>query len=391
MFVFFNSAASHGKENGLLNYPKEEHLMMYRPHSDVEVSLPSYEIERLALAESKIVDVTMELEKIKQALESKLIIIDRDLKIHYHEFKVARDEFFSSGMKRTKKLINGYVYLLVMLILGLFEFPLNYEVASSQIGATFNFFGTEVNEAVFVALGMISVLLVSAHVVGSKLKQWHSKWEMKKYLVGLIALGAIFMVLHSMYYLRMTNEIEVQEGGLNTSSFSIEDTAEGAAPVTQEEQSKIQEKIANLMLLNAGFLIVGISLSYFSHDEDQELEFKEHERMKLYKKLKALSKEREKIAGLYDTKIHIAKQKVKDIQFKTIALIAEYRDWNQKHRTDASSIYPKSELGVGLFSKIDFGAEKDVHSEDMNTYMEILDDISLTKINKTETKNEKAV
>jgi len=391
MFVLFNSAASQGKKNGLLNYPKEEHLVKYRPHSDVEVSLPSYEIERLALAESKIVDVKLEWEKIKQSLESKLIIIDRDLKIHYNEFKVARDEFFNSGMKRTKKLINGYVYLLVMLILGLFEFPLNYEVASSQIGATFDLFGTEVNEAVFVALGMISVLLISAHVVGSKLKQWHSKWEVKKYLVGLIALGAIFMVLHSMYYLRMTNEIEIQEGGLNTSSFSIDDTADEASPVTQEEQSKIHEKIANLMLLNAGFLIVGISLSYFSHDEDQELEFKEHERIKLYKKLKALSKEREKVAGLYDTNIHIAQQKIKDIQFKTIALIAEYRDWNQKHRTDTSSIYPKSELSVDLFSKIDFGAEKDVHIEDMNEYMQILDDISLTNLNKMETKNEKAV
>ena len=199
------------------------------------------------------------------------------------------------------------------------------------------------------------------------------------------------MVLHSMYYLRMTNEIEIQEGGLDTASFSIEETQDEVTPVSQEEQGKIQEKIANLMLLNAGFLIVGISLSYFSHDEDQELEFKEHERIKLYKKLKALSKEREKVAGLYDTKIHIAQQKIKDIQFKTIALIAEYRDWNQKYRTDKSSIYPKSELGMDLFSKIDFGAEKDVHFEDMNEYMHILDDISLTNINKMETKNEKTV
>ena len=391
MFVFFNSAATQGKKDGLLNYPREEHLITYHPNSDVEVSLPSYEIERLALAESRIVDVTLEWEKVKQSLESKLIIIDRDLKIHYNEFKVARDEFFSSGMKRTKKLINGYVYLVVMFVLGLFEFPLNYEVASSQIGATFDFFGTEINEAIFVALGMISVLLVSAHVVGSKLKQWHRKWEVKKYLVGLIALGAIFMVLHSMYYLRMTNEIEIQEGGLDTASFSIEETADEAAPVTAQEQSKIQEKIANLMLLNAGFLIVGISLSYFSHDEDQELEFQEHERMKLYRKLKALSKEREKVASLYDTKIHIAQQKIRDIQFKTIALIAEYRDWNQKYRPDTSSIYPKSELGVELFSKTDFGAEKDVHFEDMNEYMKILDDISLTYINNMEPKNEKAV
>ena len=389
MFVFFNSAASQGKRDGRLNYPKEEHLMKYHPHGDVEVTLPSYEIERLALAESRIVDVKRAWEKKKQALESKLIIIDRDLKIHYNEFKVARDEFFNSGLKRTKKLINGYVYLVVMLILGLFEFPLNYEVASSQIGATFNVFGTEINEAVFVALGMISVLLVSAHVVGSKLKQWHSKWEVKKYLVGLIALGAIFMVLHSMYYLRMTNEIEVQEGGLDTMSFSIEDTADEPTPMSPEEQSKVQEKIANLMLLNAGFLIVGISLSYFSHDEDQELEFEEHSRMKLYKKLKALSKEREKVASIYDTHIHIAQQKIKDIQFKTIALIAEYRDWNQKYRTDASSIYPKSEIGVDLFSTVDLGAEKDVHFEDMNEYMQILDDISLTYINTKETNNEK--
>jgi len=391
MFVFFNSAASQGKRDGLLNYPREEHLITYRPQSGVEVPLPSYEIERLALAETRIVDVKLAWEKKKQALESKLILIDRDLKIHYNEFKVARDEFFNSGLKRTKKLINGYVYLAIMFILGLFEFPLNYEVASSQIGATFDFFGTEINEAVFVALGMISVLLVSAHVVGSKLKQWHSKWEVKKYLVGLIALGAIFMVLHSMYYLRMTNEIEIREGGLDTAAFSIDAAQDEPAAVTPEDQSRIQEKIANLMLLNAGFLIVGISLSYFSHDEDQELEFEEHSRTKLYKKLKALSKEREKVASLYDTNIHIAQQKIKEIQFKTIALIAEYRDWNQKYRPDASSIYPKSVLGEELFSKVDLGAEKDVHFEDMNEYMKILDDISLTYINNTETKNEQAV
>jgi hypothetical protein len=388
MFVFFNSAASQGKRDGLLNYPTQEHLIKYHPHSDIEMELPSYEIERLALAERKIVDITLKWEKIRQALESKLIIIDRDLKIHYNEFKVARDAFFSSGMKRTKKLINGYVYLLVMLILGLFEFPLNYEVASSQIGETFNFFGIEINEAVFVALGMISVLLVSAHVVGSKLKQWHNQWEIKKYLVGLIALGAIFAVLHSMYYLRMTNEIEIQEGGLDTTSFSIDDT-ESAAPLSQDERSKIENKIANLMLLNAGFLIVGISLSYFSHDEDQDLEFQEHERIKLYKKLKALSKEREKVASAYDTKRHITEQNIQAIQFQTIALIAEYRDWNQKYRTDKSSIYPKSDIGVDLFSKIDLGEEKDIHVEDMNEYMKILDDISLTYIKNKETTNEK--
>ena len=388
MFVFFNSAASQGKRDGLVNYPTQEHLIKYHPHSDIEMELPSYEIERLALAERKIVDITLKWEKIRQALESKLIIIDRDLKIHYNEFKVARDAFFSSGMKRTKKLINGYVYLLVMLILGLFEFPLNYEVASSQIGETFNLVGIEINEAVFVALGMISVLLVSAHVVGSKLKQWHNQWEIKKYLVGLIALGAIFAVLHSMYYLRMTNEIEIQEGGLDTTSFSVDDT-ESAAPLSQDERSKIENKIANLMLLNAGFLIVGISLSYFSHDEDQDLEFQEHERIKLYKRLKALSKEREKVASAYDTKRHIAEQNIQAIQFQTIALIAEYRDWNQKYRTDASSIYPKSDIGVNLFSKIDLGEEKDIHVEDMNEYMKILDDISLTYIKNKETTNEK--
>ncbi len=387
MFVFFNSAAAQGKRDGLINYPSEKHLINYRPHSDVEALLPSYEIERLALAERKIVDITLKWEKAKQALESKLIVIDRDLKIHYNEFKVARDAFFNSGMKRTKKLINGYVYLVVMFILGLFEFPLNYEVASSQIGATFNIFGFEINEAVFVALGMISVLLVSAHVVGSKLKQWHSKWEIKKYLVGLIALGAIFAVLHSMYYLRMTNEVEIQEGGLDTAAFSIDETEE-AAPLTQDERSKIEAKIANLMLLNAGFLIVGISLSYFSHDEDQELEFQEHERNKLYKKLKALSKEREKVASTYDTKRHITQQKIQAIQFQTIALIAEYRDWNQKYRSDESSIYPKSAIGVELFSKVDLGAEKDIHFEDMNEYMQILDDISLTYINNKETTHE---
>jgi hypothetical protein len=387
MFPFFNSAASQGKKDGLLDYPTEAHLITYHPHDDVEIDLPSYEIERLALAERKIVDITLEWEKIKQALESKLIIIDRDLKIHYNEFKVARDDFFNNGMKRTKKLINGYVYLLVMFILGLFEFPLNYEVASSQIGATFNIFGVEVNEAVFVALGMISVLLISAHVVGSKLKQWHQKWEIKRYLVGLIALGAIFAVLHSMYYLRMTNEVEIQEGGLDSAAFTIDET-EDAAPLSQEERTKIEDKIANLMLLNAGFLIVGISLSYFSHDEDQELEFEEHERNKLYKKLKALSRQREKVASSYDTQRHITQQKIQSVQFQTIALIAEYRDWNQKYRPDKSSIYPKTDLGIELFSKVDLGAEKDIHNDDMNAYMQILDDISLTYIKTKETQNE---
>ncbi len=391
MFVFLNSAASQGKKDGLLNYPNENHLIKYNPSDDVEVSLSSYEIERLALAESKIVDVTLEWEKAKQTLESKLIILDRDLKIHYNEFKVARDEFFNSGMKRTKKLINSYVYLLVMLILGMFEFPLNYEVASSQIGATFNFLNVEINEAVFVALGMISVLLVSAHVVGSKLKQWNSKWEVKKYLVGLIALGAIFMVLHSMYYLRMTNEKEIQEGGLDSTSFSIEEDVSESKKMDKAQETKIEDKIWNLMLLNAGFLIVGISLSYFSHDEDQDLEFKEHERNKLYKKLKSISQEREKVASIYDTKIHISKQKIKAIQFKTIALLAEYRDWNQKYRPDLSSIYPKSDIGLNLFTKIDFGVEKDVHFEDMNEYMHIMDDMSLNYINKEEIKDEKAV
>jgi hypothetical protein len=46
---------------------------------------------------------------------------------------------------------------------------------------------------------------------------------------------------------------------------------------------------------------------------------------------------------------------------------------------------------VHLFSKVDLGTEKDVHFEDMNEYMQIMDDMSLTHINNKEKKNEKAV
>jgi hypothetical protein len=377
---YFNSAASEGKKDGGIEYPSEKNLDVYRPNGMPEVSLPSYEIERLVLAEKKIVNIIINWEKIKHKLESRLIMLDRELKIQYNEFQNARKDFFSSGLRRTKKLINGYLYFLIMFILGLFEFPLNYEVAKSQIDGQFHIFNFSINEAIFVALGMISVLLISAHVVGSKLKQWKSTWSFKKYFLAFLTLSAIFMVLHSMYYLRITNEVEIQQNGLSSTSFDIEDEAD-TKPLDKTDVQKIEEKIANLMLLNIGFLIIGITLSYFSHDEDEELEYKEKERHKLYEKIKKISKDREKVASKYDMQLRLTEKKIKAVQFQALALIAEYRDWNQKNRKNSENSYPKSKLSLELFSKYDLGQEKDIHLSNMNHYIDSIDEVVLNFTN----------
>lgn len=374
-FDLFNVAATHGKRDGEKDYPRSDQLCIYvlnDGEKDQQHYLPCYEVEQLTISESKISQVVEKWEEKKHKIESKLMIIEHEVKKLITEYQGLRDNFIKNGMRRPHRLVGPVLYVVLMGLLGIFEFPYNYDVmgftlnkseSGESILGTISPILEGLNiEAVFVALGVSLSLLIMAHFVGIKLRQWHANWQWKNYVMAIVTVLVTLVVLNSLYHIREEFSLASQLGQETLSLDSIDESSAPAAEAPVKENNTG----LYLVMLNVGFFIVGVGLSYFSHDEDRELERTDDQKKYVYKKINKLLNTREPLANRYDTLLKTTEKAIEKIQFDALSVIAEYRDYNQKFRSASAEKYPGDSIGLHLFRKHDLGSELDKSEADFS-------------------------
>lgn len=384
MFSFFNTAASHGKRDGKLGYPIEAQCISWEVVDDDQgesadsseaasrtrcFSLPPYEAEQVAIAEARISQLQQKWEEVRHKIEARLVVIENDLVHAVSELKSVMSEFRAIGMKRPHVLISTPIYLFLMLLLGVCEFPYNYEVFREQLSSGFSFTigkDYEVNvEAIVLSIGIAVTLLVLAHFIGVKVRHWSPKWKWTNYVIALAGIVATFSVLQSLYHVRL-HDVE-EQAALNSKKNNRQVVSTSApkpsAPQNLNSQDGAEELTLYMMLLNVGFIIVGVGLSYYSHSDDREGErISKHER-EISRRIERLLRRRGPLAERHDREMKLTEKKAEEIRQTTLAILAEYRDWNMRTRAaeQQSSVYPNQSVGVQLFRKINLGSEMDVN------------------------------
>jgi len=375
-FDLFNVAATHGKRDGEKDYPRLDQLCTYTIINDGEQEqqhhLPCYEVEQLTIAEGKISQISEKWEAKKHQIDSKLLVIEYEAKRLIMEYQRLSDSFIKSGMRRPHRLVGPVLYMILMGLLGIFEFPYNYDVmgftlnksesSESILGLISPILGSLNVEAIFVALGVSLSLLIMAHFVGLKLRQWHPKWQWKNYVMAIVTVLVALVVLNSLYHIREEFSLASQSSQETLSLDSIEETP------SPKEDIPVKENNTGLYLvmLNVGFFVVGVGLSYFSHDEDRELERTNDQRKNVNASIKKLLNKREPLAHRYDTLLKTTEKAIEKIKYDALSVIAEYRDYNQKSRSSAAEKYPGDPIGLHLFRKHYLGTELDKSQADFS-------------------------
>lgn len=390
IFEFFNTAAAHGQRDGKLSYPGERDLCILEvsDHEDRSRSagatasgealditpsqlsaprrykLAPFEIVQIAIAEKKISQLHENWENKRHHLESRLLKIDNELHQDVSEQQSLRQEFVRKGMRRPHQMVKPWVYFLLMFLLGVFEFPYNYQVFGFQFSDANKIAGFNI-EAIFVSLGVSASLLILAHFTGAKLRQWSPKWRWTSYVIAVFSLLTVFAVLDSLYVLRgdFSKSQAVANQGFSVPS---EDTPVGGQSEVTSPSNDAGRNIGfYMMLFNVGFFVVGTSLSYFSHDEDRDLEKLDTQMESALRRIDRLWKKRIPLAAEHDRALKVAEQKMAQVRQESLGLIAEYRDWNFRYRSKESftEVYATEPLGLSLFRRMDLGKEIDILSD----------------------------
>jgi hypothetical protein len=385
----FNTAAAHGKRDGELGYPKEEDLCLYEiqdhidtsrvkllstsnepadDSSDVKarnVKLSSYEIEQISLTEKAISKLHEGWEARRHKIESNIIKLEYEAKQTINEYKSVLEQFDALGKRRPHRLISPIIYFFLMLLLGIFEFPYNYSVFKEIFPADQLHFGMNL-EAVFVALGVSMSLLILAHFVGIKLRQWSSDWKFKSYLFSLAIIVAAVVVLDSLYVLR-GGYVALSEQAAMANIVSLDAVSTDALAITPElgaEElggSDGADLALYMMLINVGFFVVGAGVSNHSHDENREVERVDSELNKLENKIHKLLSKRVSLVSTHDQLLKVSQRRISRLKQQGLANIAEYRDWNMRYRKpDSGKGFDMNvPIGMSLFRTYDLGSELD--------------------------------
>lgn len=387
---FFNTAAGHGQRDGKLGYPSERDLCTlvvddhvdYARSADATISLeakngtssqPStprsyklapFEIVQITIAEKKVAELHENWENKRHHLESRLLKIDHELHQDVSEHQSLRQEFVRKGMRRPHRMVTPWVYFLLMFMLGVFEFPYNYQVFGFQFSDAHKTAGFNI-EAIFVSLGVSASLLILAHFTGAKLRQWSPKWRWTSYVIALISLLTVLAVLDSLYVLRgdFAKSQAVASQGFSVPSEDAPVGDQGVAkPVANDAGSNIG---FYMMLFNVGFFVVGTSLSYFSHDEDRDLEKLDDHMERVLRRIDRVWKNRIPLVAEHDRLLKVTERKMAQVRQDSLGMIAEYRDWNFRYRSKESptNVYTSEPLGLFLFRRMDLGKEIDIMSD----------------------------
>lgn len=378
---FFNSAARLGKNDGSNNYPNQERgTASFTIFDDVTefydqsgdngrgitasadrgrtITLGLTEITMMKVAEGKINKLVEKLDNKKEKLESSLVSVEMELSRDKEEYHYLRDQFFKNGLKRPNRLIKSFgIYLFLMFILVLFEWYFNYDSLFQSMGGSIPI-GKLMLEPALVASGLALSLMIIAHFIGIKLRQWQKSWQWKSYAMSLLGIISIGLMLYALTGIRHINNKEASVA-TEMSLDIVDETEVTSTPETKaESESPVDNKEMYYGMFTLLFIIAAISLSYFSHDPDPVLEHVYDREIQLHKKIVKLLKKRMNLTREHDRLYKIFKQKIERLQNQTLTLISEYRDYNCKYRT---SPYPaNSDISLKYFKSHDLGHELDL-------------------------------
>jgi hypothetical protein len=249
------------------------------------------------------------------------------------------DKHRAKGFQAPYTPLPRWGYWMLMIILASGEFPANRDALQIMNDET----GSWTVEILSTAITAVALTL--GHIGGAGLRHLVSgAWIFSKlvnFLVLCAAFLSIVLLVTSIAFLRYT-----------WTSYSMSDVA-----LTPEQFREIG---VAFLFLNLVFSIAGVTLSYFSHDEDAELEELWHEKQTLRRRLTRQWRRYGRAARKFDTLRGQCIDKVSEIRNTAYLQIDEYRTFNTVSRDSPQpQSFGKGPDKLRLFRPRDFAHEVD--------------------------------
>lgn len=291
--------------------------------------LSFFEAEMLNITEEKISRLIERWDKKKQPLEGKAKNVRHHLAHLLSEYKRIHQLHKEKGFRQPHR-ISWWMYLPIMAILGLLEFPFNL--------TAFKILRAPPNELIIMAAAPSIAIPLLAHFLGTKIKQWPTTGEpnWRTVLIAIVAITALLVGLLAIGLLR----------------------ADYIAYIRKTHQDYWQAAL--LMGINLLFLSAATITSYFAHDSDRGLERVVKEKNRLRPRLDREWNAWSKTASKFDSYRGATLARIQQLRDDTRARMDEYRQFNSRFQTN-SSIPPhfQDEITDDFFIPRDLGAEID--------------------------------
>lgn len=294
--------------------------------------------DRLSYYEAELVDVVdEETSKLREKWESRKHALEATAKkIQHHltdlleEYKKVHARHEKKEFKQPLRMLPSYLYVPVMVALGLAEFAFNL--------SAFKILRMDVEETYMIAAGPAIVFPFIAHFIGTKVrqgfKQGDEKWRTS--VVMVIALVCALIAIIAIGMLR----------------------TDWLAYINKSAPDHVQTFL--FMAMNLLFLGGATLAAYFAHDPDRELERICKHKAKLRKGLDKEWNKWIRTAGKYDTLRGTTLMGIERFRDDACAKIDEYRYGVTRTRTGVDSLpFFQGSVTNRLFKPINMSAELD--------------------------------
>lgn len=435
---FFTTAAAQGLRDARHDYPREdtyvEATALVQPVTNstrlapdtspgtkaaqaVVVKLAPYEYEELKIAESRIDRICEATERARQHYEARLNHIHHRIQDLLREALKNRTAHAAKHFAQPHPLMPMWLYLAIMLVLGAAELLFN--------ATTFRLIesGQDYQSYVMAVAPTLSLLMM-AHFLGVKWRQWPRNHMWKNAAVAAVIFIAITIASYALGIMRAEFvgvrgaeasaraadqahleaadarlALERQVEDLRAASRNAKDKAPGeelaraeqilaeksadaraageAAIAAKERlaearRGRVEPNLRHVLMLfaiNLLILMTAAFASYYAHDGDRELERIVQEKARLRRELSRWWRRWSYAAACYDRIVKTARERINRLMHEFEALVGEYRFYNTRKR-DKYPAFFRDQLSGRTFLVRAFGPEADPAPTDLRQAFE---------------------